>query len=153
MKALVIYDSVSDAKVTKKVAETVQATLNENGVQTSLMFVDDAAKANLKDYDAVVFGAPTMAWRPSKKMKDYLAGLKNEYAGKKAATFDTQMDSAISGNANKHMEKDLKAAGFTIVGTPLLAYVTSVKKVYTLNDGQLDKIKNWSKDLADILKK
>ena len=153
MKAIVIYDSVSDAKVTKKVAETVQAALNENGIQASLMFVEDAAKANLKDYDAFVIGAPTMAWRPSKRMKEFLGGLKNEYAGKKAATFDTQMDSSISGNANKHMEKDLKAVGFAIASGPLMAYVKSVNKQYTLNEGQAEKIKAWAKELAATLKK
>ena len=61
VKVLVIYDTVSQAKVTGKVAETVVAAMRESGASVDSFFVEDAGKANIKDYDCLVVGAPTMA--------------------------------------------------------------------------------------------
>lgn len=148
MKVLVVYDSVSSAKITAKVAEAVAAGMKESGASVDSYYIDDASKANIKDYDALVLGAPTMAWRPSAKMKTYLSGLKGQnFPGKVAASFDTQMKSSISGNANKHMDKVLAEAGFK-VGAPLLAYVKSENKQYQLLDGEMEKAKAWGREFA-----
>jgi len=154
VKVLVIYDSVSNAKVTAKVAEAVVASLRGKGVTVDSFFVEDSAKANVKDYDCLVLGAPTMAWRPSKRMKEYISGLAgNEFSGKKAAAFDTQMKSAVSGNATKHMEKSLKALGFSIPTPSLISYVFSENKQYKLREGEIEKAKAWGAALAAALTK
>lgn len=153
MKVLVVYDTVSPARVTGKVAEILVAGLHEKGVNVDSFFIDDAGKADPKDYDCLVLGAPTMAWKPSQKMKGYLAGLQGKsYAGKLAATFDTQLKSAISGNATKHMDQSLTAAGFNIAVPDLIAYVKTENKQYRLLDGEEAKIKNWAYELAKVLK-
>jgi len=152
MKALVVYDTVSAAKVTGKVAEAVVAGMKENGASVDSYYVGDASKANIKEYDCLVIGAPTMAWRPSARMKEFMAGLKgSSFAGKSAASFDTQMKSAISGNATKHMDKGLTELGFKIASPALIAYVESENKVYKLKDGEMEKAKAWGKDLAKKL--
>jgi flavorubredoxin len=148
MKVLVIYDTVSAAKVTGKVAESVVAGMRESGATVDSYFVGDAGKANVMDYDCLVVGAPTMAWRPSTRMKDYLAGIKGNFAGKMAASFDTQMKSAISGNATKHMDKSLTELGFKIASPALISYVESEAKVYKLKEGELEKAKAWGQELA-----
>lgn len=154
MKALVIYDTVSGAKVTGKVAEAVIGAMKESGAQVDSYFVGDAGKANIKDYDLLVVGAPTMAWRPSERMKNFLAGLKgSQFSGKMAATFDTQMQSFISGNATKHMDRSLTEMGFKIASPALIAYVKSENKVYALRPGELDKAKAWGKELVKKLTK
>jgi flavorubredoxin len=150
LKVLVAYDSVSEARVTAKVADAVASGLKGAGISVDVHFVGDAAKVNVADYDCLVLGAPTMAWRPSKRMKDFMAAM-SRAEGKKAAAFDTQMHSAISGDATKHMEKALKAAGYAIVSESLLAYVKSENKVYKLNDGELEKAKAWGAELAKKL--
>ncbi len=154
MKILVIYDTVSQSRMTEKVAMAVVEAMQEGGASVESHFVEDAGKANIKDYDCLVLGAPTMAWRPSKRMKDFLAGLKgNTYPGKIAAAFDTQVKSSMSGNATKHMEKDLTELGFRIVSPPLISYVESENKLYKLKEGELDKAKAWGKDLVKTLSK
>jgi flavorubredoxin len=95
-----------------------------------------------------------MAWRPSKRMKEFLAGIAgSSFAGKTAAAFDTQMRSAVSGNATKHMEKVLTELGFRIVAPALIAYVENENKAYRLKSGELDKAKAWGRDLAKALAK
>jgi flavodoxin len=154
MRVLMIYDTVSEAKATGKVAETVAAAMKEAGVPVEARFVGDANEVNVKDYDCLIVGAPTMAWRPSKRMKDFLAGLKgSDLSGKVAATFDTQMKSSISGNATKHMEKGLTALGCRIIVPSLIAYVETENKRYKLKDGELEKAKAWGMDLARALSK
>ena len=69
MKVLVVYDSVSEAKVTKSVAEAVVESLKAKGHDVDSFFVEEAGKAKVQDYDCLIVGAPTMAWRPSKRMK------------------------------------------------------------------------------------
>jgi flavorubredoxin len=152
MKVLVVYDTVSEAKVTGKVAEAVVEGLKSKGSTVESFFVEDASKVDVQDYDCLIVGAPTMAWKPSKRMKGYLAGLKGgNYQGKKAASFDTQMKSMASGNATKHMDKALLGLGFTVTNPALIAYVESKDKKYRLKEGELDKANVWAIDLANKL--
>ena len=154
MKVLVVYDTVSAAKVTGKVTELVVSGLKESGTAVDSYFVEDAGKANVKDYDCLVVGAPTMAWRPSKRMKEYLAGLKgSDFSGKLAATFDTQFESSVSGNANKHMEKGLTEMGFRIAAPPLISYVANEEKLPKLKAGEEEKALAWGRELAKALPK
>jgi flavorubredoxin len=153
MKVLVVYDTVSEAKVTSKVAEAVVEGLKTKGLTVDSFFVEEAGKVKAQDYDCLIVGAPTMAWRPSKRMKAYLAGLKGgSFSGKKAASFDTQMKSSFSGDATKHMDKTLQSLGFAVQSPSLLAYVVSEEKKYKLKEGELEKAKAWAGDLAGKLK-
>jgi len=153
VKVLVVYDTVSEAKVTSKVAEAVVEGLKTKGLTVDSFFVEEAGKVKAQDYDCLVVGAPTMAWRPSKRMKAYLAGLKGgSFSGKKAASFDTQMKSSFSGDATKHMDKTLQSLGFAVQSPSLLAYVVSEEKKYKLKEGELEKAKAWAGDLAGKLK-
>ena len=149
MKVLMIYDTVSPAKVTGKVAELVAMGIKESGTTVDSYFVEDAGKVNVGEYDLLVVGAPTMAWRPSKRMKEYLAGLKGTgFSGKLAAAFDTQMESGLSGNATKHMEKALTTVGFKIAAPALISYVETQDKRYRLKAGEEEKAKAWGRELA-----
>lgn len=154
MRVLMVYDTVSEAKVTGKVADAVAAAMKEAGVPVEAYFVENANKVSAKDFDCLIVGAPTMAWRPSKRMKDFLAGLGGtDFSGKVATSFDTQMKSSISGNATKHMEKSLVDLGFKIASPALVTYVESEDRVYRLKDGEMEKAKAWAKDLAKALVK
>jgi flavodoxin len=154
MKVAIVYDSVSSAKLTAKVAEVISKVLNERGLEVTSVPVGDAKHLKIEDYDALVVGTPTMAWAPTKPVKEFLDGLDaSKVKGKKAASFDTQMRSFISGNANKAMEAKLKEKGLVIATPQLLAYVKSEKKVYHFLDGELQKAEEWAKGLADALGK
>ncbi len=154
MKIALVYDSVSSEKLTAKVAEVIAKTLRGKGLEVTSVPVGDAKHLKIEEYDALVIGTPTMAWAPTKPVKEFLEALDaSKVKGKKAASFDTQMKSFISGNANKAMEAKLKDLGMVIACPHLLAYVKSQKKVYHFLDGELQKAEDWAKGLADALGK
>lgn len=154
MKIALVYDSVSSEKLTAKVAEVIAMALRGKGMEVTSVPVGDGKHLKIEEYDALVVGTPTMAWAPTKPVKEFLDGLDaSKVKGKRAASFDTQMKSVVSGNANKAMEAKLKELGMVIVCPHLLAYVKSQKKVYHFLDGELQKAENWAKGLADALGK
>jgi flavodoxin len=149
MKAIVIYDSVSNAKLTAKVAEAIATSLRGNGMEVSSVPVQSAKHVNVEEYDLLVLGSPTMAWAPTKDTKDFMGSLAGKkLSGKKAASFDTQFKSVISGNANKAMEAKLKELGFTIAAPGLHAYVKGKQNAYYMVDGELERAKKWAEELS-----
>ncbi|QLH74650.1 MAG: flavodoxin family protein [Methanomassiliicoccales archaeon] len=152
MRALLIYDSVSEAKVTGKVAEMIASEMRSNGASVDVLFVEDAGKVDIKSYDLLVLGAPTMAWRPSPRMKKFLASMTDGLDGRAATTFDTQFESRFAGNATRHMEKALRKKGMKIVVPSLVAYVVSKDKLYHLREDQAQKISSWAKELVKAVK-
>jgi flavodoxin len=154
MKVLIVYDSVSPMKLTAKVAETIGGVLKEKGIAVDSFYVKDVDKAIVKNYDCLVAGAPTMAFRASRDMMQFLNGLPREdLSGKLAAAFDTQVQSRFSGNAAKGIEGKLKGQGFKLVTAPLIAYVEGKKNEWRFKEGQLEKTEKWAQTVAEVLSK
>ncbi len=154
MKIVIIYDSVSAAKLTAKVAEAIANTLREQELEVTSVPVGDAKHIDVLGFDVLLVGTPTMAWAPTKPIREFFEGLKGKsFEGKKATSFDTQIRSVISGNANKAMEKALKELGFTIAIPYLQSYVRSEKREYRLVEGELERAVDWAKGLAAELKR
>jgi flavodoxin len=149
LKVVIVYDSVSKTRMTEKVAVLIQDGLKEKGVEAEALHVGHAGGIKIEDYDCLIIGSPTMGWRPTKETVRFLDGLKGkQLSGKMATSFDTQMKSFMSGNANKAMQKQLQDLGFKLVGVPLLAYVHGGKDKYMLRDGEQEKVKEWAKGLV-----
>ena len=154
MKVLIVYDTVSPMRLTAKVAETIGGVLKEKEIEVVSFFVKDVDKAIVKDYDCLVAGAPTMYFRASKGIVQFLDGLPTkEFSGKLAAAFDTQLQTWYSGNAAKTIEKKLKKLGFEIVSPPLIAYVEGKTNQMHLKEGELEKAKNWGQTVVEALSK
>jgi len=154
MKVLIVYDSVSPMKVTAKVSETITEVLKEKGILVDLFFVKDVDKFVVKDYDCLIAGAPTMAFRASAEMLKFLRGLPNEgFSGKLAAAFGTQVQSRFSGSAAKGIEGKLRSLGFKLITAPLIGYVKGKGNEWHLKDGELEKARNWARNLAETLLK
>jgi len=153
MKVLVVYDTFSASRMTEKVAKTIGEILKEAGIEVDLFYVKDMDKSMIANYDCLIVGAPTMAFRISKEMAHFLDGLPGkEFSGKRAAAFDTQIQMMVSGNAAKGIEKKLKDLGFAIVKPPLVVYVESkVKEEWLFKTGELEKAKNWAQEVAKAL--
>ena len=153
MKVLVVYDTVSAGKMTRQVAETIAETLREDGVDVDSFYVKDVDVASVKNYDCLIAGAPTMAFRPSTGIMGFLNGLADGgFSGKRAAAFDTQIQVPLSGNAAKGIEKKLKKLGFTVFKQPLVVYVESkAKNVWQFKPGELEKAKTWAQEAAKAL--
>jgi menaquinone-dependent protoporphyrinogen IX oxidase len=152
MKVLIVYDTVSPSRVTATVAQTTGETLRERGIEVDSFYIKDADKTTVKNYDCLIAGGPTMAFRASSGIMQFLNGLPNEFSGKRAAAFDTQLESKLSGNATKAIEKKLRNLDFAIVKPPLVAYVEGKgKNQWQLKTGELEKAKNWAQEVAKAL--
>jgi len=156
MKVLIVYDTVSPMRLTARVAETIGGVLKEKGIEVDSFFVKDVDKDVVKNYDCLVAGAPTMAFRASIGMRQFLDGLPSEdFSGKLAAAFDTQVQSRFSGNAAKGIEGKLKGLGFKLITAPLIVYVEGKlrQNEWRFKEGELEKAKRWAQTFAEVLSK
>lgn len=154
MKVLIVYDTVSPMRLTEKVAEMIGGVLEEMGIEVDSLFVKDVTVTVVKNYDCLIAGAPTMAFRASSEMRKFLEILSSEdFSGKVAAAFDTQVQSRLSGSAVKGIEGKLKKLGFEIVAPPLIAYIQGKTNQMRLKDGELEKAKKWTQAVAEALSK
>ncbi len=154
MKVLIIYDSVSPKKNTEQIANALGEVLKSRNFDTTINQVGSVNRDLVKEYDCVLVGSPTIAWSPTKPIKEFLESLNdNEFAGKSAVAFDTRIKSRLSGQATKGIEERLKKSGFKIVASPLVAYVEGVQRTndYSLKEGELEKAKKYAEDLAKAL--
>lgn len=152
MKILVLYDTTTVNRNTEKVAKAVSEVLKEKGFDTDCLYVRDVDPATVKNYDCVLAGSPTQAFRATGPIMQFLDRFaKNEFSGKTAAAFDTQLQSRLSGNAAKGIEKQLEKLGFKIVTQPLVTYVEGKMPEMNLKQGELEKAKKYAEDLAKAL--
>lgn len=152
MKILIVYDTTSAQRNTEKVAVAISEVLKTKGHDVDCKYVNDADPSNVKNYDLVLAGAPTQAFRATKPIMDFLDKLaKGEFTGKLGAAFDTQLQSRFSGNAAEGIQKKLEKLGFKIVMPPLVTYVEGKMEVAHLKDGEIDKAKKYAEDLAGKL--
>jgi flavodoxin len=152
LKILIVYDTTSVNRNTEKVAKTISEVLKEKGFEVDCLYVKDTDQASVKNYDCVLAGSPTQAFRATRPIMDFLDGFsKNEFSGKLGAAFDTQVQWRVSGSAAKGIEKRLKKLGFRIVMAPLVAYVEGKIEVVQLKTGELEKTRKYAEDLAKSL--
>lgn len=152
MKILIVYDTGSVNKNTEKVAKAMSEVLKEKGFDVDCQYVKDVDAAGVKNYDCVLTGSPTQVFRATKPIMQFLDRLdKDDFSGKLAAAFDTQLQGRISGNAAKGIEKKLEKLGFKIVMPPLATYVEGKLENIQLKSGELEKTKKYAEDLAKVL--
>jgi len=157
MKILVAYDTSSVMRNTEKVAKAMSEVLEEKGFEVDSLYVKDVEPASVRNYDCILAGSPTQWHKATKPIMQFLDKFtKDEFSGKSAAAFDTQIQVPLSGNAAKGIEKKLKKMGFKIVMPPLVTYIVSKKNVegkneVHLKEGELEKAKKYAEDLANKL--
>jgi flavorubredoxin len=155
LKILVVYDTGSVNRNTEKVAKAMSEALREKGFDVDCLYVEDADPAGVKNYDCVLAGSPTQVLRATGPIMQFLGRFaEDEFSGKTAAAFDTQLQSRISGNAAKGIEKKLEKLGFKIVMPALVTYVGGKNLKMSemhLKEGELEKAKKYAEDLAKAL--
>jgi flavorubredoxin len=98
--------------------------LKEKGFDVDCLYVKNVDHVSVKDYDLVLAGGPTQWMKATRPIMQFLEKFaKDEFSGKLAAAFDTQLQAPLSGNAAKGIEKKLKKLGFKIITPPLAIYV------------------------------
>jgi flavodoxin len=154
MKVLVVYDTTSAQRNTEKVAQAISEVLKAKGFDVDCLYVNNVDSANVKNYDLILAGAPTQAFRATKPIMELLDKLdKGEFAEKSAAAFDTQLQTRWSGNAAEGIQKKLEKLGFKIIMPPLVTYVEGKTEEVHLKNGELEKAKKYAEDLATRLYK
>ena len=139
MKSLVVYDSVYGN--TKAIAETVAKEL---GSDARVVSVSDFKPEDLIEVKLLVVGSPILAWRPSTKTMNFLAGLKkNQLDGFKAAVFDTRVTLFIHGDAAGKIAAELARAGAVIVSEPMGFKVKG--KEGPLLKGEVERAAAWAR--------
>lgn len=136
MKAIVVYDTKFGN--TEQVAKGIAKVLNADVIK-----VTDVEVTKLKEYNVFVVGSPTHAWNMSAGMKQFFKKIEGQSFGeKKAAAFDTKMDSRFAGSAAKKIQSKLKKLSFNITMKPVSFFVTG--REGPLADGELEKVKEFS---------
>ena len=154
MKVLIVYDTVSPMKMTAKVAETISEVLKEKGIEVDSFYVKDVDRQTVKNYDCLIAGSPTMAFRASSGIMQFLNSFSDmEFSGKLGAAFDTQLQSRFSGNAAEGIRKKLEKLGYRMIAPPLVAYVAGKTNSMQLKEGELEKAENWAQEAAKALSK
>ena len=152
LKVLIVYDSVSMNKNTEKVAETVRDVLKAKEMDIQSVHVEKVDSSTVKDYDCLIVGSPTQAWRATALVSNFLDSLKSQsFAEKTAAAFDTRIKSRLSGGAIGGIEGKLKQLGFKIIVPGLVTYVQGSKESPALFNGELEKAKKFAEDLTKAL--
>jgi len=156
MKILIVYDSVSPARLTEKVAKTIEEILNEKGIETEKLFVANVNPADFSDSDCLIVGSPVMKFRATGRIRKFLESLSDSRLNTKlAAAFDTRLQTRMSGSAVKGIEIKLKELGLELVVSPLITYVEGSlrKNDWRFKGGELEKGKRWTEELIKALSK
>ena len=157
MKGIVIYDTSHGN--TKRIAETIAETLKASDLEVDLFDVKDAKKLGMKEYNFLVLGSPTKFGTMSFAIKFFLGKVKSEdWMNKPFAAFDTENPenvehsrlenkewSAAEKIALKLKERNMKQM------LPVLKALVSGQKG-PLIEGEIDRAKNYAKELASKLK-
>ena len=150
MRALIVYDTVSPNRNTEKVAESIGDALRGKGIEVQCLYVKNVDPSVVRDYDCVLVGSPTHAWRATVSIARFLDSLApHDFSGKLAAAFDTRLKWRFAGSAANGIEKRLSKLGFRIAAPSLAAYVEG--KDPALLDGELEKAKKFAEEIARTL--
>ena len=158
MKGIVIYDTSTGN--TKKIAETITEILKEYGLENDLFYIKDVKNLSAKEYSFLVLGSPTRFGTMSFAMKSFLGKVKTEeWINKPFAAFDTENPenveksraenknwSAAEKIAEKLREKKMNQL------MPVLKALVEAKLKGTLLEGEVDKAKDYARQLAAKLK-
>ncbi|MFW9850378.1 MAG: flavodoxin family protein [Candidatus Thorarchaeota archaeon] len=94
-KAIVIYQSLFGN--TKKIAMSLARGLEESGVITDCLHIDEVDIEKLVEYDFIAIGGPTHILGMSKQMKAFIGKLKTaNLRGKMGFSFDTRILSKMN---------------------------------------------------------
>ena len=153
MKGMVVYDSSHGN--TRKIAETITATLKESGIEADTIYVKDVKKPSAKDYDFLVLGSPTRFGTMSFTVKSFLGKINNkEWMNKPFGAFDTELRENIEkkeGSAAEKIADKLREKQMNQLLPVLKAVVLGMKG--PLQEGEIERAREYARKLATEFKK
>ena len=159
MKALVFYDSFfgNTEKIAQIVADVIKTKYDTNMARSNTL-----TPAQLSEYDLLIAGSPTRAFRPTQDITKLLAGLPaSALAGKKAAAFDTRISASevnnkflnlmvkLFGYAAEPLAKTLQKKGAELVMPSEWFIVTGSEG--PLKDGELEHAAQWASEILTVV--
>ena len=153
-KAIVIYYSRSGN--TKQMAESIAKSMNDNGVETNCLIIDNIKVDDLLKYDAIVVGSPTYYGSMAAQIKqliDESVVKHGQLDGKVGAAFTS---SANIGGGNETTVLGILQAmlisGMVIQGDPQGDHYGPVS--IGKPDQRVEKMcSRWGRRIADLTKK
>ncbi len=142
MKTLVIYDSTygNTEKVAQAIGEAIAAEVRRVG---------QVNPSDLKAFDLVFIGSPTMGGRPTEAIQGLLKAGGAALQGANVAAFDTRLTSKwvrIFSYAAPRIAGSLKDTGATLLGSPEGFFVLG--KEGPLKEGELERAAGWAKEIV-----
>ncbi len=141
MTALVVYDSTYGN--TEKVAQAIG-----QAVAGKVRRVGQVSPSDLKEFDLVIIGSPTMGGRPTEAIQALLKAVGPALKGANVAAFDTRLTSKwvrIFGYAAPRIAGSLKEMGAALLGSPEGFFVLG--KEGPLKEGELERAAAWAKGI------
>jgi len=152
VKGIVIYDTGYGN--TKRIAETIAETLKDSGLEVHLSDVEDVKELYAEDYDFLLLGSPTKIGNMSFAVRRFINGkIKEEWRNKPFASFDTELQGVIEkggASAAEKIARKLSEKGLIQALPVLKTAVLEIKG--PLKEGEIEKTKNYAKELASKLK-
>lgn len=142
MRSLIIYDSTygNTEKVAQAIGQAIAGEIRRVGL---------VSPSDLKGFDLVVIGSPTMGGKPTEAIRALLKAAGPVLKGAQVATFDTRLTAKwvrIFNYAAPRMAGSLKEMGATLLGSPEGFFVLG--KEGPLKDGELERAAAWAKGLG-----
>lgn len=156
MKTIIVYDSFFDN--TRNIALAISKAFSPKEIIVKK--VDPSNTSELKNFDLIIIGSPTRAFRPSPNIKDYLNKIPR-FDGKIVAAFDTRMSVAdtnsrflrtmakMFGYAADPIAKTIKRKGGKLIIAPEGFFVKDTKG--PLKEGELKRAEDWGKRIRTLL--
>ena len=141
MKALIVYDSTygNTEKVAQAIGQAVAGKVRRAG---------QVSPSDLKGFDLVIIGSPTMGGRPTEAIQALLKAVGPALKGANVAAFDTRLTSKwvrIFGYAAPRIAGSLKDMDATLLGSPEGFFVLG--KEGPLKEGELERAAAWAKGI------
>ena len=142
MRTLVIYDSTYGN--TEKVAQAIG-----QAIAAEVRRVGQVSPSDLKGFDLVIIGSPTMGGRPTEAIQGLLKTAGSALQGVSAAAFDTRLTAKwvrIFNYAAPRIAGSLKEMGAALLGSPEGFFVQG--KEGPLKEGELERAAEWAKEIV-----
>lgn len=155
-RALVLFHSLFGN--TKSVAMALAKGIEDSGIETECMSIDEVSIQEMSNYDFLAIGSPTHMIRPSNEMKEFLQKLRNlKLQGMKGFAFDTRNESrmnqkrwfALENSAARSIEGLMKKVGIRIIRPRESGIVFG--REGPLNRGVEDKFMQIGYDIGTLL--
>jgi menaquinone-dependent protoporphyrinogen IX oxidase len=158
-RAIVIYDTSFGN--TRRIAETIAATLNEDGIETDVFSIKKVKKLSGNDYNFLALGSPTRYGTMSFAIKFFLGKIKSEeWMNKPFVAFDTEnpenVEKSRAENKNwsaaEKIAEKLREKKMNQLLPVLKALVQSSGLKGPLVEGEIERTKKYAKEIAAKLK-